>query len=388
MSLKDVMKDIEGYQEIVRENEVLSKYGIDYTAQRGQAKQVLDLIHPRKLDLAVSEIIAETASAKTLRLVPAKGYLPPFQAGQYLNLAVKAGGIVTSRDYSISSPPSQTAYYDITVRRVEDGFVSDYLLDSVRAGDAFEAAPPAGNFYYNPLFHGHDLVFLAGGSGVTPFMSMIREAAARGKGPSMHLIYGTRDPSDVIFGDEIALISRRHPWIAWTLVVSDPPQGYKGRTGFITAGLMQEVLGRDHDGKTFYLCGPEAMYAFCRPELAKLGVPDKRVRVEMYGPPKDVTRLPGWPAGMARDKRVKVALSGGRTVTVSACEPLMNALEREGIVMPALCRSGECSLCRTKLLKGEVFQPEGVKLRKSDVQFGYIHPCMAYPLGDIEILLA
>ncbi|HOW99516.1 MAG TPA: 2Fe-2S iron-sulfur cluster-binding protein, partial [Deltaproteobacteria bacterium] len=62
-------------------------------------------------------------------------------------------------------------------------------------------------------------------------------------------------------------------------------------------------------------------------------------------------------------------------------------LERAGIVIPALCRSGECSLCRTKLLKGEVFQPEGVKLRKSDIQFGYIHPCMAYPLSDLEIML-
>ena len=82
-----------------------------------------------------------------------------------------------------------------------------------------------------------------------------------------------------------------------------------------------------------------------------------------------------------------VALNGGRSIKARTGEPLMNSLEREGIVIPALCRSGECSLCRTKLLKGEVFQPEGVRLRKSDVQFGYIPPCMAYPLGDLEIML-
>jgi len=63
------------------------------------------------------------------------------------------------------------------------------------------------------------------------------------------------------------------------------------------------------------------------------------------------------------------------------------SLERSGITIPALCRSGECSLCRTKLLSGKVFQPNGVKLRKSDRRFGYIHPCMAYPLEDIEIML-
>jgi len=387
MSLKDVMKDIEGYQEIVHENEILRKYGIDYTTQRGQARQVLDLIHPRKLDLRVSEIIEETTSAKTLRLVPVDGYLPPFQAGQYLNLVVKAGGIVTSRDYSISSPPSQTAFYDITIRRVDDGFVSDYLLDSTRVGDPFEASSPAGNFYFNPLIHGDDLVFLAGGSGITPFMSMMREAAARGAGRRIHLIYGSRSADDVIFADEIAAMAKRHPQMAWTLVVSEPPQGYEGHAGFITAELMGKVLGSDLSGKTFFLCGPEAMYTFCRGELGKLGVPARKIRIEMYGPPKDISKQPGWPAGRGRDTLVTVGLSDGRSIRVKSGEPLMNSLERAGIVIPALCRSGECSLCRTKLLKGEVFQPEGVRLRKSDVQFGYIHPCMAYPLSDLEIML-
>ena len=191
----------------------------------------------------------------------------------------------------------------------------------------------------------------------------------------------------MIFSDEIAAICARHLRIAWTLVVSEPPAGYAGRTGFITAGLMQDVLGGSLEGKTFFLCGPEAMYAFCRDELRKMGIPGRRIRVEMYGPPRDVSAQPGWPAGKSRDAVVKVALTDGRSIEAHAGEPLMNSLERAGIVIPALCRSGECSLCRTKLLKGEVFQPEGVKLRKSDIQFGYIHPCMAYPLSDLEIML-
>ena len=65
----------------------------------------------------------------------------------------------------------------------------------------------------------------------------------------------------------------------------------------------------------------------------------------------------------------------------------MNSLERAGIVITASCRSGECSLCRTKLVSGKVFQPRGVKLRKSDRTFGYIHTCMAYPLEDLEIII-
>ena len=65
----------------------------------------------------------------------------------------------------------------------------------------------------------------------------------------------------------------------------------------------------------------------------------------------------------------------------------MVSLERNHIVLPALCRSGECSLCRTKLLSGKVYQPEGVKLRKSDRDYGYIHPCMTYPLEDVQLMI-
>jgi ferredoxin-NADP reductase len=386
MGLKDVVHDIHGYREIQGEIAVLKKYGLDYRSHRGMLDAMLERLHPGKLRLRVSEIIEETASARTFRLVPVQGYLPPFQAGQYLNLVVELGNIVTSRDYSISSPPSQIGWYDITLRRVQDGFVSEYLLDEVQVGSEFMCSPPSGNFYYNPLFHGDDLVFIAGGSGITPFMSMIRETAGRGLNRRIHLVYGSRTPDDVIFGRELGEISRRHPAITVTNVISEPPEGYRGRTGFITADLLKEVL-KGLSGKMFYLCGPEAMYAFCLEELCREGIPRRKIRVEMYGPPKDVTRCQGWPGHVGANAVVKVSIRGGKTVTARSTEPLMNSLERAGIVLPSLCRSGECSMCRTKLLEGRVFQPEGVKLRKADRLFGYIHPCMAYPISDVKIQL-
>jgi len=386
MSLKDVIHDIEGYQNIKSEIEVLKKYGFDHGARRGQFDAILEMLHPKSLRLRVSEIIDETKTTKTLRMVPVQGYLPPFQAGQYISLVVEVGGVVTSRDYSISSSPSQIGYFDITVRRVGDGFVSEHLLEETKQGDEFTSSAPAGNFYYNPLIHGRDLVFIAGGSGITPFMSMIREVTGRGLDRRIHLFYGCQWPDDIIFGQEIDDLSRRHADFTCTTVISEPPVGYRGHTGFITARLMQEILGGLSE-KMFFLCGPEAMYAFCREELKQEGIPERKMRTEMYGPPRNVTTCPGWPEHIDADARVSVSMKGGETIMVRSTEPLMNSLERHGIAIPSLCRSGECSLCRTKLLKGRVFQPEGVKLRKSDRQFGYIHPCMAYPISDIEILL-
>jgi ferredoxin len=121
--------------------------------------------------------------------------------------------------------------------------------------------------------------------------------------------------------------------------------------------------------------------------LDKLSIKRRKIRVEVFGPPKDVTLQPGWPAGIRRDKEFSVRLMNGESIRARAGETLMVSLERHGIVIPAQCRSGECSLCRTKLLSGKVYQPEGVKLRKSDRDFGYIHPCMSYPLDDVELML-
>jgi glycine betaine catabolism B len=386
MALKDVLKDMEGYQEIADEIKVLRKYGSDYSSSKGVVEHIISLLHPKRISLKLSEIIKETGSSKTFRFAAKGGYLPPFQAGQYVNIFVDVGGIRTSRPYSMSSAPTQLGYYDITIRSMADGFVSGFFLDEVAVGAEFEATSPSGNFIYNPLFHGEDLVFLAGGSGVTPFMSMIREVADRDLSRRIHLIYGSQDPDDVIFSGELKAITEKHKNISCSLVISNPPKGYKGLTGFITAELMKKILG-DVKGKTFYLCGPDAMYAFCLKELEKLGIPKRKIRTEVYGPPKDVTTQPGWPADVKPAEVFTVKIKGGTTIPAKASEPLMISLERNGVVIPALCRSGECSLCRTKLLSGRVFQPEGVKLRKSDRQFSYIHPCMAYPLTDLEILL-
>ncbi len=385
MAKKDIYKKISGYNEIIQENAVLEKYGFNYEAKKGEVRSMIDALHPQRLNLTVSEVNQETASAKSIKLVSENGCLPPFQAGQYINLFVETGGIRTSRPYSIASSPTQIGHYEIMVRKVEDGFVSNYLLDELKPGNKLSSSAPSGSFHYNPLFHGDKLAFIAGGSGITPFMSMIRELADKNLGRRLHLFYGSRVEDDVIYRAELDRIATLHRNFTWDLVLSEPAPSFKGLKGFIDAGLIKERLG-DLDW-TFFVCGPEAMYNFCTPELEKLSIPARKTRVEVMGAPKDITAHPGWPENVQAGKVFKLSIKGKKTIAAPATEPLMISLEREGIVIPALCRSGECSLCRTKLLSGKVYQPNGVKLRKSDRVFGYIHPCLAYPLSDTEILL-
>lgn len=385
MAKNEIMQKISGYDEITRENAILEKYGFDYQAKRGEVRSIIDTLHPQKIDLIVSEITQETASSKSIKLVSESGCQPPFQAGQYINIFVEIGGVRTSRPYSIASSPTQTGYYEIMVRRVDDGFVSNYLLDELKPGDRLSSSSPSGYFHYNPLFHGNKLAFIAGGSGITPFMSMIREVADKNLGRRMHLFYGSRAEDDVIYRREIDRVSSVHRNFTWDLVVSEPAPSYRGLKGFINGGLIKERLeGLDW---MFFVCGPEAMYQFCLPEIEKLSIPARKTRVEAMGTPKNIALHPGWPENVKAGDIFKVAIKGKKTINALASEPLMISLERAGVAIPALCRSGECSLCRTRLLSGKVYQPNGVKLRKSDRIFGYIHPCMAYPITDIEILI-
>ncbi|MBL0714116.1 MAG: 2Fe-2S iron-sulfur cluster binding domain-containing protein [Desulfosarcina sp.] len=386
MTLKSYIEQIDGYASIRAEIAVLRKYGQDHRAGRGQVKRIIDRLHPARINLRVSDVFRETATTVTLRMVADNNRaLPPFQAGQYINLTVEADGIRTSRPYSISSSPCQTAYYDLTVRQIPDGFVSRHLCQDVATGERFTASAPAGNFVYNPLFHGDDLVFLAGGSGITPFMSMIREITDRGLDRRVQLIYGSQTPPDIIFRKTLDRLSAGYPQVRVTHVISAPGADWDGRCGFISADVIRDVIG-DSDAKMFYICGPETMYAFCLPELEKLGISGRRIRREVFGPPGDVTREPGWPVEVGPEDTFTCRVDGQELI-IAAAEPLLNSLERHHLALPALCRSGECSLCRSRLAAGRVFQPRGARVRYSDRKYGFIHPCLAYPISDIELEL-
>jgi ferredoxin len=140
-------------------------------------------------------------------------------------------------------------------------------------------------------------------------------------------------------------------------------------------------------GKSFFICGPQGMYDFCLPELEGLGIARRKIRQEMYGAPLDIWQDPGWPRAVDPDRLFSVQVKNGKPLKAKAGDPLLVSLEKCGTVVPSLCRSGECSMCRLKILSGKVFQPAGVPVRKSDRQFGYVHSCAAYPLSDLEILI-
>jgi ferredoxin-NADP reductase len=217
-------------------------------------------------------------------------------------------------------------------------------------------------------------------------MSMIREIIECGLDRTVYLFYGSKTTEDIIFGDEITRLADKFENIRFVPVVEEPAKEYLGACGFITRKVLREVL-ENIDDKSFFICGPQGLYDFCLPQVEDLGVPRRKIKQEMYGAPPNIWEYPGWPADINPDDTFSVKVKNGTQINAKASETLLAALEKNDILVPSLCRSGECSMCRVKILSGKVYQPAGVPVRKSDRQFGYVHSCMAFPISDLEILL-
>ncbi len=345
--------------------------------------------HPGRLELVVTEIRDACKTAKTFRFQrPEGGKLPPFYAGQFMVIDFPVGESLVSRPYSISSAPWQArqedGFVEITVRRSRgDGFICDRLNDEVRVGDRFMANIGLGQFYYEPLRDAKKIVALAGGVGITPFASMAREIAHGTLDVDLTILYGSVSSDDITLHDEMEALQGEKVHVVHVLSGDEPD--WQGEKGFLTAELIKKYS----DGDTsYFICGPQVMYTFLREELKKLDIPARRVRFEVFGQVKDITKYEGYPVEL-RDKVFNMTVVRGvheDVVPAKASESIVVALERAGIRIETACRSGECGFCRTKLLSGSVFVcPEGDGRRAADKEFGYLHACSAWPTSDLKI---
>ncbi len=372
-------------KEVIKENEYAKKLGGDFRVLKGRVKENVEKYHKKSIDVVISEIKDNTTEAKTFRFVSEDGsQLPIFEAGQFINIFVKVSdNVITSRPYSLSSSPTQRGYYEVTIAKAKDGFISNFMLEKAKVGDKFTINGPSGVFTYCPVYQDKHSVFLAGGSGVTPFVSMVKEIIERGQ-TDRHIdfIFGCRRPEIAISHDELEKIAKQYKNINYHLIVSDDIPT-KHKKGFITADLIKEIV-KEVEKPTFFICGPPVMSKFVTKELEKLKIKSKNIKKETFGARQDIQNEDGWPKELAGNEIFKIKINGNE-IPAKSNETVLQALERAGIHNPVSCRTGVCSMCRVKLVSGEVFVPEGVLTRYADDKYGYIHSCKTYPISNIEI---
>ena len=339
--------------------------------------KVAKSLHPKEQKLVISRIEEHADIAKSYYF-KSETELAYFKAGQYLTFKLEIGNSVVTRSYSIASSPASAlnGEYQITVKRIADGFVSDYILDNWNVGDEVIAYAPEGNMTYSPLRDAENIVAIAGGSGITPFLSLARAIDQGDEDCTLTLLYGCRTSDEILFKAELDSLSEKNEKINVVYVLShSDEEGYE--KGFVGADIIKKYAPEGL--YSIFVCGPGGMYKFLETELPKLQIERKYIRFEVFSSGKK-TEEP-------REFSITVINRGNESVIkASSNETVLCAFERAGIEVPARCHTGECGFCRSKLVSGKVYIPEGEdKRRVADMQFNFIHPCCCYPESDLVI---
>ena len=395
ISIKGNVRDIVKFTKIIPERIERIK---NASADRIIADPINDLaykLHPEIQHLMISETIDETKSTKTIKLIPDLDsdtrQVAYFRAGQYLSLKVDVNGYKITRPYSISSAPYEAleGFYEITIKKTEGGFLSEFAWENWKVGTKIKASDPQGFFYYDPVRDKKSIIGLAGGSGITPFRSMAREIAMGKMDAFLTLFYGSSDQDDIIFYDEFVELAKQYPEKLKVINVLSCEEEIKLQgclQGFLTTNIIQTYA--DVNVSSIFICGPQVMYNFLKGEIASLNLPPKRIRMEAFGEIKNIAKYEGFPVKSTETVFIVKVKMGNTHLEVPAksTETVLIALERAKLDPPSRCRSGECGWCRSRLISGEVFiSPESDGRRLADKKFGFFHPCSSYPLSDLEI---
>jgi ferredoxin-NADP reductase len=226
----------------------------------------------------VAAVAAETASVRTITLdVPD---WPGHRAGQHLDIRLTdEDGYVAERSYSIASAPGEPVA--ITVERLDDGEVSPYLTDELRAGDDLELRGPIGGYFVWEPGDGGPLLLLAGGSGIVPLRSILRHRERTGSTVPVRLLYSSRTLDDVIYRVEFDMAASGVE-VVHTLTRNQPP-GWAGYGRRVDAALLAEVAWPAAGTPLAYVCGPTSFVEAVSQALVQGGYPPQRVKTERFG---------------------------------------------------------------------------------------------------------
>jgi len=318
-----------------------------------------------------------------------------FTQGQYLTLRSDVGGQDLRRSYSICAGLDDGCLR-VGVRKVPDGVFSNWVHQGLRAGDTLEVMPPQGRFFVplDPRAERHYLG-VAGGSGITPILSIMKTVLAREPKSRFTLIYSNRRPASTMFKEEIEDLKNRYLTRlslhhVFTQEHVDAPL-YAGR---LTKEKLAQFFGTLIDPRSIdhaFVCGPFQMNDEVEAGLREAGLPEERIHVERFGAPlptpTDAMKHEARPED-ADGARVTIVRDGlSRELVFRKNDPsILDAAACAGMDVPFSCKSGVCSTCRAKVLEGRVRMDRNFALDKAEVEAGFILTCQAHPLTDHVVI--
>jgi ring-1,2-phenylacetyl-CoA epoxidase subunit PaaE len=345
-------------------------------------------------DLVVNNIIQETKDAITIVFDQPASPLE-YKSGQFLTLIIPVDGKEIRRAYSLCSSPFLGELPAVTVKRVDGGKMSNWLADKLKKGDRVKVMAPTGQFTTEfSASNKRHLILFAGGSGITPMMSIIKSTLTKEPESIVSLIYCNRNIDSIIFRDELAKWETKFEGRLHVIhILDEAPMNWQGYSGLLNPEMLKKLFERIPSwgiGKTTYLmCGPEGMMKNVESLLGQHQIPKEKVFKESF--------VQGTIDKEKKDTIVDASGNVAREVTVRydgnefkfKVEPNRTILETaldQGIDLPYSCQSGLCTACRGKALSGVVKLDEEEGLSQSERAEGYVLTCVGHPMSDDVVI--
>lgn len=331
-----------------------------------------------------------------IELVP----LFKFKQGQYLNIRLLLEGEDLRRSYSLVNAPSEkNPYLEILVKKMEDGRVSRYINDNLKAGDTLDVMPPMGGFY--TAFHPSNekkYVGIAAGSGISPVFSNLKEALIQEPNSKAYLFFSNRSENDIIFRKELdswEAENRSRLKIVHVFSREKHRDGelFEGRiTGEKLGQLLQSFQEIDTTDATYFICGPSEMIKDLSGHLRdKESVPSLQILYEYYSAP-DEDDAPE----MSEEFKAIANIESMVTLIIDDDEysfhlnskknSILDQALKENLPVPFACKGGVCCTCKAQIMEGEVFMEKNFALTPAEVENGYVLTCQCHPTTNVVML--
>jgi ring-1,2-phenylacetyl-CoA epoxidase subunit PaaE len=336
----------------------------------------------------VAKVVRETDDAVSIYLTEEDGSPLAFRPGQFLSVDVTIDGKRLRRAYSLASACLPDVPVHVTVKRIENGRVSNHLNDTIQEGQELEVLGPSGNFTVEPrAVNQRHLVMIAGGSGITPIMSILETVIRVEGGSRVTLIYGNRGWGDVIFRDRLAtLCDEFGERLVVDHVLEQPRESWSGGVGLLSGDVLEarlQALGVRDDGLVrYFVCGPTPMMEAAHEALQQRGVHANRIAEERF----NSHEAHSGDVGSDKTERVVISKAGhDHGVQVEPGQTILEAALAAGIDMPFSCAMGGCGSCRVRRAEGEVRMEEPNCLSRSEREQGHVLTCVGRPLTQSRI---
>lgn len=344
-------------------------------------------------ELLVKNIIQETKDAISIVFEQPVAKLH-YKSGQFLTLIVPIQGKEVRRAYSLCSSPFIDADLAVSVKRVEKGLMSNWLPDNLKVGAKVKVMEPMGQFTTefakNKKRH---LVMFAGGSGITPMMSIIKSLLTQEPDSICSLIYCNRDIDSIIFKTQFEQLQTQYEGRLHVIhILDNAPMNWQGLSGLLNKEMLVKLFERIPDwglDKTTYLmCGPEGMMKNVDNLLVEHQIPKEKIFKESFvvgvldKPKKEDEK-----ETEKKTRDVVIRYDGNEhTIAVPHNKTILETALDQGIDLPYSCQSGLCTACRGKALSGQVKLDEEEGLSKSERAEGYVLTCVGHPMTDDVVI--